>query len=150
MEENTMAKASVKIVCEDCGKVFTWERKCFNRKQADETEEWAKDHVTQCPSCYGKMMSAIARKKAEKESKAFAPLLEKYNLPLLTGTEKQVAWADTIRNNAIGKLLELEPTDSFMEWLRTKNTAKWWIENRDDVGYPLVLAEMCSRETKTK
>lgn len=61
--------------------------------------EWLKESGD-CPDCY----RAAQQKKAEEETK-------KMGLPPLTGTEKQIAWADKIRIEKI-KMLESEMTSS--------------------------------------
>lgn len=63
-------------------------------------------------------------------------------LPLLTGTEKQVAWAERIRAEIWGEISELAKTKTppeevteWSEWLFGHKEAKWWIETRDDSSY---------------
>jgi hypothetical protein len=128
-----MAVASVKIICKDCGKEFEWRRKCYNRKEANNSEEWAKENVNQCPDCWHKEQMEIKNQKEKESSDAFAAELEKYNLPALTGTEKQVEWATTIRNNAVGKTISQKPTEIFWEMIESHTDAKWWIDHRDEV-----------------
>lgn len=67
-----------------------------------------------CPAC-------AARKSAE-QAKA-------NGLPTLTGSDKQIAWATTIRERAL-RLLPAERADK----LRPETSAKWWIDNRRSVG----------------
>lgn len=102
---------------------------------------------------------------AEK-SMASASVNAKAGLPALVGSEKQVAWAETIRAKAIGSkhndVQNLTPTDEHIgqvseaygspvdelrrrfaliqaaqekarDELLTTTSAKWWIDNRDDV-----------------
>lgn len=50
-------------------------------------------------------------------------------LPMLEGSPKQISWASDIRERA----LRLLPTER-AEKLRPEKSAKWWIENRHQVG----------------
>jgi hypothetical protein len=67
-----------------------------------------------CPAC---------RKAAADKAAAEA------GLPLLSGSEKQVAWAGEIRERAL-RLLPAEKVAS----IRTEALAKWWIDNRSAMG----------------
>ena len=74
-----------------------------------------------CPACY----------KAEQQAKA-----KVLDLPALTGTPKQVAWAETLRNGVFEKL-EFEkltrgknPTDEFLAWLKDQTESRFWIDNK--------------------
>ena len=50
-------------------------------------------------------------------------------LPLLTGSEKQVAWAGEIRERAL-RLLPAERAAA----IRSEASATWWINNRSAMG----------------
>lgn len=84
-----MAMASVNITCTHCGKTFEHRKSCYNRREADQHEAWARENVTLCPEC------RAAQKKAA--------LLEKLpTLPAIEGvSEKQVAYADSLRTKYI-------------------------------------------------
>jgi hypothetical protein len=86
-----------------------------------------------CPDCY----------KAEKqgEEKSFA---EKYGLPELQGSEKQISWANKIRKEKIEAFEAEKPAirkgagDDFADFLNEfadryyKNkSASWWIDHRE-------------------
>ena len=82
--------------------------------------EWMEGNCL-CPSCY--------KEKQQKEAAAF-------DLPALTGTPKQVAWAETLRNGVFEKL-EFEklargknPTDEFLAWLKDQTESRFWIDNK--------------------
>ena len=60
----------------------------------------------------------------EQKSKEAAIRAEEKALPNLTGSDKQVAWAITIRDKA------LQEYGDFPE-LATQTSAKWWIDNRN-------------------
>nr|DAV68673.1 MAG TPA: hypothetical protein [Caudoviricetes sp.] len=86
-----------------------------------------------CPDCY---------KEGKKgEEKAFA---EKYELPELQGSEKQISWAESIRKEKIEAFEKEKPAirkgagDDFAEFLNEfadkyykNNSASWWIDHRE-------------------
>jgi hypothetical protein len=69
---------------------------------------------SKCPTC-------AAAEAVEKSSAA--------GLPVLTGSDKQIAWAAQIRERA----LRLLPADR-AEKLRPETSAKWWIDHRDTLS----------------
>ena len=89
-----MAMAEVELVCSTCGKTFTHRKKRYNRADADQYEEWARAHIDTCPDCFR------AQQQKEKELEAAA---RSSQLPQLQGSEKQVAWANAIRNKMISE-----------------------------------------------
>lgn len=66
--------------------------------------EWirASKEKNVCPDCYRKWL----QEKREQENKESLELSKEMELPELTGTEKQVAWANTLRVQAIQKIDE--------------------------------------------
>ena len=40
-----MAKATAECTCKTCGKVYTATKICRNRRDADEWEQWATEHM---------------------------------------------------------------------------------------------------------
>lgn len=68
---------------------------------------------------------------------------EKRGLPDLTGSEKQIAWANTIRECVYSALDKLtthtsneqakQMVDNWREKMNNKTTAKFWIENRNNL-----------------
>lgn len=81
-----MARAKITLTCCDCGENFEHIKFCNNRRDADSYEAWAKENVTQCPTCYRK--AQLAKK------------LEGLDLPEITGgTEKQIAYARKLRDS---------------------------------------------------
>ena len=58
-----MAKATVRVPCKDCGETIKKETEKYNRKEADNWEEWAKAQEWQCPKCWGKAKGEEERAK---------------------------------------------------------------------------------------
>ena len=85
-----MAKWSVKCICEKCGKEFTRTGFAGNRADAENREEWVKKNPGLCRDCW----------KAEK-SEEEEEFLRSLPLPELTGTEKQVKYAEDLRRGFI-------------------------------------------------
>ena len=69
------------------------------------------------------------------------------NLPELTGSEKQIAWALDIRNASLPIAKELE-LDDLVAKLTTETSAKWFIE-ADDLR-PMTRFEKKDRACKTQ
>ena len=67
-----------------------------------------------CPDC----------RKAEADK-----IAKESGLPLLIGSPKQIVWASELRERA----LRLLPTDR-TEKLKPETSAKWWIDNRHNLG----------------
>lgn len=145
-----MAVASIKLVCKTCGNAFVWKKTCYNRAEANNSEEWARNNVEQCSECWKKEQAEKKKVREIESAKKYEEELGKHDLPELEGTEKQVAWANTIRSNAVGKLLKYEPNGSFWDWIRTKTTAKWWIEKREDVKDIYTFTEIAAKEMEEK
>ena len=143
-----MAKATAICECKVCGKKFEVEHKCYNRQEANRWEQWAVNQYDICPDCLAEQRKEeeAARKEARRAK----------GIPALTGTVKQIAWAEEIRNEfedkiekeieqrekRIKKLQDIgENTDKATETLeKIKATndyiltnyteSKWWIEHR--------------------
>lgn len=157
-----MAKASAKCTCATCGKEFTFEKICYNRRDADEFEDWAASNITECTECYRVRMERERMERAEQhraENEENAQKSEMIGLPELEGTEKQKAWASTIRmewiawveteiDNAIKSTIkkkdgeensgnedidkEIEHCKNVLAWAkRNIISASYWIENRN-------------------
>lgn len=142
-----MAKATAICECKVCGKKFVVEHECCNRQEANRWEQWAVNQYDICPDCLAEQRKEEAARKGARKSKW---------IPTLTGTVKQIAWAEEIRNKfedkieeeieqrekRIKKLKDIgENTDKVTETLeKIKATndyilanytdSKWWIELR--------------------
>lgn len=113
-----MAKASFN--CAECGAPVTIVGR--NRSEADRKAEWHEQQEHICQECENKH-------RAEENAKA-AQTNKKTGLPALTGSEKQVAWAETIRKDKleraekIGELVALAQSESHLEALDADGRAK--------------------------
>lgn len=93
-----MAMATAKCTCKKCGEEFEIYKKCYNRRDADEFEEYAAAHYTECRKCYRARVAAQNADKAE-------TVIEKYNMPTITGvSEKQINYANTLRNRFLANI----------------------------------------------
>lgn len=129
-----MAKASVTLTCPDCGCEFIKSKTCCNRREADEWEAWVASHGPwMCPGCYKEHARAEERRKNEEAIAATGA-----TLPPLTGSEKQVAWAEDIRANAIATAVkslkdDVDKAAIIADLCAGKTEAKWWIDARFSV-----------------
>ena len=95
--------------------------------------EWLE--TQECEEC--KRAKANAAAAAAKDARGLADL---------TGSEKQIAWANTIRESAYKALDCLTPfinndkvkalIDGWRSKMDAQTTAKWWIDNRYDMPKP--------------
>ena len=136
-----MAVAWAQITCEKCGKTFNWRKDCENRREANSAVEWAKNGgVTICPECYGKQMAEKRKIRIKKENEKAEVLTQEYNLPELSGSEKQKTWANTIRISFLEMCNELNKIliddketrkNEFKEIIQNETEAKFWIDRRN-------------------
>ena len=123
-----------------------------NRKLADSKARWAEAQGWICDDCTKAEQAAESRHAAERNAAE--------GLPPLTGTEKQVQWAETIRRHKLDQLATLmageplsgvqplsandkanplfEPT---IEALRASDSASWWIDHKG-YGIDTVLVQI--------
>lgn len=128
-----MAKASVKLICEVCGGTFIWSRQCGNREEANRVEKWARESITVCPQCSFEAKRKLENEKAKEKT-------EKLSLPQLEGSEKQIAWANTIRlkfvevyeeENVLTARRYVSRCNVFESILRSETQATFWINKRN-------------------
>lgn len=89
-----------------------------------ERQQWAAEH-SDCPDCINK--------KFDEKNKA-AGFAE------LQGSEKQISWAETIRQGFVEKLEAFPAVDEankamkekLMGLMKNKKSAAWWIDNRSE------------------
>lgn len=122
-----------------------------------------------CPECYKKQL----QEEKERKNKEAAEKSAEMELPELTGTEKQVAWANSIRINVISdmstkinKLAEAlkkdglktipgenigikEISDAFDYFINNHVDAKYWIEHREVKILPRDILEEYKRYTES-
>ena len=138
-----MAKAEIECTCPECGAKHTWSVICHNRREADNWEQYHADDTDRlCPACYTKAKAKERAEAHEAENKAAAETAGKLGLHELSGSEKQIAWANTIRQQAIDKALASaggslanlnDKGRAFVAGVLAKMSAeaKWWIDHRD-------------------
>lgn len=90
-----MAKATVNLICEQCGAEFTRTKTCYNRREADNWEAYMLDNGGICTECWK------AQKRAEREAetaKFVESVYNKLNLPEIDAvSEKQKKYAEDLR-----------------------------------------------------
>ena len=81
-----MAKSIATCTCSTCGAKFEKEVFGHNRAEAESKRTWAEDHYDLCPACY-------KAKQASDDDR----LATEFHLPALTGTERQISYANSLR-----------------------------------------------------
>lgn len=125
--------AKYQVECKDCKKEMTVQ---LYGKERD--RQWKIDNFDwQCDACRQKAFEAA--------NAAAAAKAEEAGLPELEGTEKQVAWAESIRVKKLDEIAseaahaEKRPKvlklDSFeaapaLRWIAGQKSASWWIDRR--------------------
>ena len=82
-----------------------------------------------CSTCYKAEQQAVAAKRAEK-----------WGLPALTGSPKQIAWAERIRSEFFLQIEEMEKESGhsaaknkrfgeFFDWVKGQTEASFWIDH---------------------
>lgn len=166
-----MAKAVANCVCKTCGAKFQKISTKRNKSIADSWEKWAVDYYDECDDCIEKSVKehrAAVSKEAAEEAKELA-------LPELKGSEKQIAWAETIRMDFYkrtsdemdsfliqakavpekqeNRMKKYKDITIFRNWLFAKADSKFWIDNRNlfcDPAFGIRTAELELSEMYTK
>ena len=141
-----MVQRTALCFCDECEKNYEVTKEFKNKEDADRWELAAMDRYHLCHSCYAKRNgNRIAERNNWAERKA-----ERLGLPKLEGTEKQIAWANTIRINAyntfdLNRNSYSECGIAFWNYVFKNSTtdAKTWIANRDNI---LSWARLCLAE----
>lgn len=118
--------------------------------------EWRLENVESsklCSECY----QIDLQRRREEANREAAEAAKDNNLPALTGTEKQIPWAETIRQRILADIdaliyagakrngrNELAIQESYQA-IRNKTTAHWWIDRRYLKG-EFELEELLSKE----
>lgn len=133
-----MAKADYR--CPECGE---WVRvDGHNRADADRKAQWAEASGKLCYDCYSQEKAARIEIERKDALEAAMAAKEAAGLPDLKGSEKQVAWAETIRAEQREKLLEALPkalTPQIEAYFKedidaylAETSAHTWIERRNN------------------
>lgn len=144
-----MSIAKIILVCGNCGKTYEARSRQRNTTTARAWEDWASENMEICPECY-------ARAKREKELEAIkARALEwmgDHPLPELTGTPRQIAWAEDLRYSRIAEISERyrpdQAADWFWRWIEGENSAQKWIESRDMITREFLMMAKAEEEKK--
>lgn len=124
-----MAKAVANCVCSICGKPFEVTAYRSNRASANEFESWAESAITTCRDCERAAQDQAVREHAVE-----------LGLPALTGSEKQIKWAMSIRGEFLRDVErwaaifgdDLEGADKFKAQVKlvidAKTASRWWID----------------------
>lgn len=83
-----------------------------------------------------------AAQQAERERKSAEAAAANSHLPELRGSDKQIAWAETIRREKLhdGRVEEYRERtpeehkadlETYVSWVISQQSAAWWIEHRD-------------------
>ena len=94
---------------------------------------WLK--TTTCRDCF------VTEKRAEEAAAAAlsSAAISHLDLPLLTGTDRQISWASTIRTKRLAALTNYNNDADCYACLQVTD-AKWWIDHRDLTDVDLMAA----------
>ncbi len=126
-----MSKHAVTYTCGHTGEIVA-----FGSKRS---REWAVVNAERglCPDCYEAKLAADRAAATEAAAREAA----EQDLPALEGTEKQVAWALTIRQKFLAEMdqwlaehplrddIDATPVLRAIRSIQAETSAKWWIEN---------------------
>ena len=103
--------------------------------QQERRATWLK--TTSCRDCF------VAEKRAEESAAAAvsSAAISHLDLPLLTGSDRQISWASTIRTKRLAGLSNLYSDADCYACLQVTD-AKWWIDRRDLTDFDLMAAAM--------
>jgi len=101
--------------------------------QQERKARWLK--TTTCRDCF------VAEKRAEEAATAAlsSAAVAHLDLPLLTGTDRQISWALTIRSKRLAEITALCGVADHHACLQVAD-AKWWIDHRDLTDVDLMAA----------
>lgn len=140
-----MAIAKTTCTCKKCGQKFEVRVKRSNRRDACSFEQWAAENITECPECRDARKTAGRQAYAEK-------VLAPYTLPALKGSQKQIAWAEKLREKALPKWIEWlggsdEVDVTALQWVISRHTdCRWWIDNRNVLTNQDAALELLGKE----
>jgi hypothetical protein len=101
--------------------------------QQERKARWLK--TTTCRDCF------VAEKRAEEAATAVlsSAAVAHLHLPLLTGTDRQISWASTIRSKRLAEITALCGVADNHACLQMAD-AEWWIDHRDLADVDLMAA----------
>jgi hypothetical protein len=101
--------------------------------QQERKAKWLK--TTTCRDCF------VAKKRAEEAAAAAlsSAAISHLDLPLLTGSDRQISWASTIRTKRLAALTNPNSDADCSACLQVTD-AKWWIDCRDLTDVDLMAA----------
>jgi hypothetical protein len=101
--------------------------------QQERKAKWLK--TTSCRDCF------VAGKRAEEAAAAAlsSAAISHLDLPLLTGSDRQVSWASTIRTKRLAALTNPNSNADCSACLQVTDS-KWWIDRRDLTDVDLMTA----------
>ena len=147
-----MAKAVATCKCKICGTTFEKVAVKRNTREADSWKAWAERTFDICPACEDRQYEEKAARLAEAAKAS--------GMPELTGSPKQISWAEQIRSDQMKKIdayLEqakvacdaetLKRIARVLNYIRQhKAKASWWIDNRNNS--PAILIRNNFREAE--
>lgn len=89
--------------------------------------------TTECHACF----VAARRDTAAKAAACDLAAVEHLDLPELTGSVRQVAWATTIRAGRLAAMLRSDVSD--LACVSVVTAANWWIDHRDEADAALLV-----------
>jgi len=125
--------------------------------------EWRLDNVESQKLCSECWQAELAKQREEQNREA-AEAAKDNGLPALIGTEKQIPWAESIRQQMLAdidtfiyKQIRIEHRNNpdlfkAVEKIRAKTEARWWIDHRGmDMSYEIKhLLEEAAKEAKVE
>lgn len=106
--------------------------------QHERKVQWLR--TTKCRSCFVAERNAAQADAASRDAAVIAHL----DLPPLTGSERQAAWATTIRAGRLAALIEPTAADtSAWQACLPITDAKWWIDHRALTNEDLLVKAAC-------
>ena len=124
-------------------------------RDRDRRLELAKNNLD-CPACYQARLQTERQAQNER-----AALLAADSLPALQGSEKQIAWATSIRQAWIEAMAAIGATQPELNTIAgLESSAQWWISSRSDgaqarlhrlaASYPTQIAEIKAAKAARK
>lgn len=112
------------------------ERQQFYGKhiERERKKEWMERGV--CPDCYREQKE----QERQQENERAASLTNEIGFVALSGSEKQIAWAVSIRQQCYEKVVANHTPHPTAGWskiiaaINLETSAKWWIDNRSAIG----------------